>query len=38
MIQKVVFLDTNVVIDVLGNREPFAISAAQIISLADTGK
>lgn len=32
------FLDTNVVLDLLGEREPFYESAAKIASLADTGK
>lgn len=32
------FLDTNVVIDLLGEREPFYHSAAKIASLADNGK
>lgn len=33
-----VFLDTNIVLDLLGEREPFYGSAAKIASLADTGK
>ena len=32
------FLDTNVVIDLLGEREPFYESAAKIASLADIGR
>ena len=32
------FLDTNVVIDLLGEREPFYGSAAMIATLADKGK
>jgi len=32
------FLDTNVVIDLLGEREPFYESAAKIATLADKGK
>jgi predicted nucleic acid-binding protein len=32
------FLDTNIVIDLLGEREPFYQSAAQIATLADKGK
>jgi len=32
------FLDTNVVIDLLGEREPFYHLAAQIITYADKGK
>lgn len=38
MTPKSVFLDTNVVIDLLGHREPFVLSAAKILSLADTGR
>ncbi len=32
------FLDTNVVLDLLGEREPFYVAAAQIATLADKGK
>lgn len=32
------FLDTNVVVDLLGEREPFYVSAARIATLADKGK
>jgi len=32
------FLDTNVVIDLLGEREPFYESSAKIATLADRGK
>lgn len=32
------FLDTNVVVDLLGEREPFYDSAARIATLADKGK
>ncbi|MEL1245296.1 PIN domain-containing protein [Flavobacterium sp. DGU11] len=32
------FLDTNVMLDLLGKREPFFESAAIIVSLADKGK
>jgi predicted nucleic acid-binding protein len=32
------FLDTNVVIDLLGEREPFYTSVAKIATLADKGK
>ncbi len=32
------FLDTNVVIDLLGEREPFYDSAAKIATLADKGR
>ena len=31
------FLDTNIVIDLLGEREPFYDSAAKIATLADKG-
>lgn len=37
MIDKL-FLDTNVVLDLLGEREPFYDSAAKIATLADKGK
>ncbi len=32
------FLDTNVILDLLGEREPFYDSAAKIATLADKGK
>ena len=32
------FLDTNVVIDLLGEREPFYEAVAKIVSLADKGR
>lgn len=32
------FLDTNVVLDLLGEREPYYVSAARIATLADMGK
>jgi len=32
------FLDTNVVIDVLANREPFSFSASKLFDLAERGK
>jgi predicted nucleic acid-binding protein len=32
------FLDTNVVLDLLGEREPFYMSAAMIATLADKGE
>ncbi|KGO84929.1 twitching motility protein PilT [Flavobacterium rivuli WB 3.3-2 = DSM 21788] len=32
------FLDTNVMLDLLGMREPFFVNAARILSLADRGK
>jgi len=37
MIDKL-FLDTNIVLDLLGEREPFYESAAKIATLADRGK
>lgn len=37
MIDKL-FLDTNVVVDLLGEREPFYNSAAKIATLADKGE
>jgi predicted nucleic acid-binding protein len=33
-----VFLDTNVMLDLLGERDPFYLSAAKIATLADQGK
>jgi predicted nucleic acid-binding protein len=33
-----IFLDTNIVLDFLGEREPFYLSAAKIATLADKGK
>jgi predicted nucleic acid-binding protein len=33
-----VFLDTNILVDVLGRREPFYDNAARIGTLAETGK
>jgi predicted nucleic acid-binding protein len=35
---KNLFLDTNVVIDVLANREPFSVSAAKLLDYAEKGK
>lgn len=35
--KEVVFLDTNVVLDLLGEREPFYFSAAKIATMADRG-
>ena len=35
---KKLFLDTNIVIDLLAKREPFYMSAAQLFSLADKKK
>lgn len=32
------FLDTNVMLDLLGNRDPFFEDAAKVVSLADKGK
>jgi len=37
MIEKL-YLDTNVLLDLLGERKPFYESAARIATLADTGK
>ena len=36
--RKKIFLDTNVVIDLLGERVPFYNSAAKVATLADKGK
>lgn len=36
--KSVLFLDTNVVLDLLGEREPFYESIAQIATLADKGQ
>lgn len=33
-----VFLDTNVMLDLLGERKPFYLTSAKIASLADKGK
>ncbi|MCG7857292.1 type II toxin-antitoxin system VapC family toxin [Flavihumibacter sp.] len=35
---KNLFLDTNVIIDVLANRQPFSDAAARVFHLAETGK
>jgi predicted nucleic acid-binding protein len=35
---KYQFLDTNVVIDVLANREPFSVSSAKLLDHAEKGK
>lgn len=35
---KSIFLDTNVIIDFLGEREPFYISSAKVVTLADKKK
>jgi len=35
---KNIFIDTNIVIDLLGKREPFYEEAAKLFSLADRGK
>ena len=35
---KNLFIDTNLVLDLLGRREPFYQDAAQLFSLADRGK
>ena len=37
MIQKL-FLDTNVVVDLLGERDPFYDAISKIVSIADRGK
>ena len=33
-----VFVDTDIILDLLGNREPFYIHSAELFSLADQGK
>jgi predicted nucleic acid-binding protein len=33
-----VFADTDIILDLLGNREPFYIHSAELFSLADQGK
>jgi predicted nucleic acid-binding protein len=35
---KKLFLDTNIILDLLGERDPFYSSAAQIATLADKGQ
>ncbi len=35
---KLIFMDTNIVIDFLANRQPFAMDAAKIFDLAVNGK
>ncbi len=35
---KNLFLDTNILIDVLANRQPFATSAARLFDLAEKGR
>lgn len=35
---KKIFIDTNIVLDLLGQREPFYQDAAKLFSLADRGK
>ncbi len=35
---KSIFLDTNIIIDLLAKREPFVQDAKNIFSLADKGK
>jgi predicted nucleic acid-binding protein len=35
---KKIFIDTNIVLDLLGKREPFYEDAAKLFSLADRGK
>jgi len=36
--KKRLFLDTNIILDLLGEREPYYEDAAKIASLSDTGK
>jgi predicted nucleic acid-binding protein len=33
-----IFVDTDIILDLLGNREPFYIHAAELFSLADKGE
>lgn len=33
-----IFLDTNIIIDVIGNRQPFSLPAANVLNLACTGE
>lgn len=33
-----IFLDTNIIIDVIGNRQPFSLSAANVLNLACIGE
>jgi predicted nucleic acid-binding protein len=33
-----IFVDSNIILDLLGNREPFYIHAAELFSLADKGE
>ncbi len=33
-----IFVDTDIVLDLLGNREPFCVHAAELFSQADKGK
>lgn len=35
---KDLFLDTNIIIDVLANRQPFSVAAARLFDLAEKGK
>lgn len=35
---KNLFLDTNIIIDMLANRQPFSIAAARLFDLAEKGK
>jgi predicted nucleic acid-binding protein len=37
-VKEKLFLDTNIVLDLLGEREPFYDSAAKIVTLADKGE
>ena len=38
MMQEKVFFDTNIVLDMLGKREPFFQSAEKVFKLGETGK
>lgn len=35
---KNLFLDTNIIIDMLANRQPFSVAAAKLFDLAEKGK
>jgi predicted nucleic acid-binding protein len=35
---KNLFLDTNIIIDMLANRQPFSVAAARLFDLAEKGK
>jgi predicted nucleic acid-binding protein len=38
LVHRQIFIDTNIVLDLLGKREPFYEDAAKLFSLADRGK